>query len=242
MAPTLRVTKLILIAASSCIVRAWVTPSNQRVNRKTTPRKMKLSMAVSIKSSGGQSKRIQQKMIDFIEIEPKETVDSSRVKGKLPSDDDLAPVVRTMAMAADMRKADNIVAMRISKISTIASFMIICSGNSRPQNQAIAAAIKDEVKENFGDQFVMLGNGAPEGSADSGWILLDYGDIMVHVMTPKSRLFYDIEGQWREKGGEYMDLEDVLLPDNASTELENEVPQVGGGMLDIAEQDDPFWS
>ena len=39
--------------------------------------------------------------------------------------------------------------------------------------------------------------GVPEGSADSGWILLDYGEVMVHIMTPKSRLFYDIEGQVR---------------------------------------------
>ena len=42
---------------------------------------------------------------------------------------------------------------------------------------------------------VGLKQGVPEGSADSGWILLDYGEVMVHIMTPKSRLFYDIEGQ-----------------------------------------------
>ena len=42
---------------------------------------------------------------------------------------------------------------------------------------------------------VGFNQGVPEGSADSGWILLDYGEVMVHIMTPKSRLFYDIEGQ-----------------------------------------------
>lgn len=56
-----------------------------------------------------------------------------------------------------------------------------------------------------------LGNGIPEGSADSGWILLDYGDVMVHVMTPKSRLFYDMEGVWRKRGGESLDLSNVLV-------------------------------
>jgi len=56
-----------------------------------------------------------------------------------------------------------------------------------------------------------LGNGIPEGSADSGWILLDYGDVMVHVMTPKSRLFYDMEGVWRKRGGESLDLSSVLV-------------------------------
>merc|ERR1711976_170272 len=111
---------------------------------------------------------------------------------------------------------------------------VICCGNSRPQNQAIAAAIKDDVEEEFEGEYCLLGNGVPEGNADSGWILMDYGDVMVHIMTPKSRLFYDIEGQWREKGGEYLDLSDVLLP-NAGP-MGTSTPQVGGTMEGISEE------
>jgi len=125
--------------------------------------------------------------------------------------------------------------MRISKVTTVAGFVIICTGNSRPQNQAIAAAIQDDIEEEFG--YGLRGNGVPEGSADSGWILLDFGDVMVHVMTPKSRLFYDIEGQWKGKGGEYMNLDDILIP--------NKVPEaaaLSGAMTGISEEDDPFWS
>jgi len=81
---------------------------------------------------------------------------------------------------------------------------VIVSGTSRPQNQAIAAAIVKDVEETFVDEITgvgkrCLGKGVPEGTADSGWILIDYGDVMVHVMTPKSRLFYDLEGQVRLK-------------------------------------------
>lgn len=192
---------------------------------------------------GRQSKKIQDEMLQSINTAPQGTdVDLSLLDLDVPpSLDELSPLVRTMATAADMRKADNIVAMRISKISTVASFIVICSGNSRPQNQAIAASIKDDVEKEFGGDYVMRGNGVPEGNADSGWILLDYGDVMVHVMTPKSRLFYDIEGQWREKGAEYMDLEDVLVKDFVMPPEVSE-KEAGSTMLGIAEEDDPFWS
>ena len=80
-------------------------------------------------------------------------------------------------------------------------FILICSGNSRPQNQAIAAAIADEVEDFYDEgEYVIRGNGVQEGNADSGWILLDYGDVMVHVMNPKSRLFMTLKvnGERRE--------------------------------------------
>ena len=126
----------------------------------------------------------------------------------------------------------------VSKVSTVAGFVVICTGNSRPQNQAIAAAIQDDVDEKFSGEFSLNGNGVPEGTSDSGWILLDYGDVIVHIMTPKSRLFYDIEGQWKDKGGEYMNLDDILLPNS----IDEEKTQMDGTMTGISEEDDPFWS
>ena len=178
-------------------------------------------------------------MMNFINepVSSSEAVDQSFVDEGPPQDDELAPLVRKIAKAADMRKAEGIVAMRISKVSTVAGFVVICTGNSRPQNQAIAAAIQDDVEEDFGEEYSLRGNGVPEGTADSGWILLDFGDVMVHVMTPKSRLFYDIEGQWKEKGAEYMSLDDVLLPNAAE-----EPTLMGGTMTGITEEEDPFWS
>jgi len=229
-----------MIASSFCLVEGWVTPPNQII-KVILPTTTELPMANG-PGGGRQTKQSQDDMLSSINAQPTETnVDLSLLANVPPHLDDLAPLIQTMAIAADKRKADNIVAMRISKLTTVTSFVIICSGNSRPQNQAIAAAIKDEVAEVYGEDWVIRGNGVPEGDADSGWILLDYGDIMVHVMTPKSRLFYDIEGQWREKGGEYMDLEDVLVKDFSPIQKEN-AEEVGSTMLGIAEEDDPFWS
>ena len=189
---------------------------------------------------GRQTKKQVQEMIKFMNEPVIEKVDQTKVDVGPPSSDELAPLVKVIAKAADMRKADDVVAMRIAKLSTVAGFVVICSGNSRPQNQAIAAAITDDVTEEFDGEYVLLGNGVPEGNADSGWILLDYGDVIVHIMTPKSRLFYDIEGQWREKGGEYLDLSDVLLPNSGA--LGDSPPTAGGTMGGISEEDDPFWS
>ena len=109
----------------------------------------------------------------------------------------------------------------------------ISSGNSKPQNQAIAAAIKDDVSSEFN---ILPGStGVPEGSAESGWMVLDYGGVICHVMTPKSRLYYNIEGQWQDKGGEPMDLSDIIIP--------NTVDQViKGSGAEEPEEDDPFWS
>jgi len=82
---------------------------------------------------------------------------------------------------------------------------------------------------------------------------------MVHVMTPKSRLFYDIEGQWRERGGEYLDLSDVLVDElNAAAASSEEDGKKLVGLeksdedeeemmtmrerLDVEKEEDPFWS
>mmetsp|Transcript_14203 Transcript_14203/g.20289 ORF Transcript_14203/g.20289 Transcript_14203/m.20289 type:complete len:243 (+) Transcript_14203:69-797(+) len=226
-----------------CLVKAWV--STHIGNRKIrSPQQSGLHMAGP--GGGRQSKKNQQEMIEFMNEPMEESVDISRTSPGPPGDDDLAPLVRTIARAADMRKAEGIIALRVSKVSSVTGFVLVVSGNSRPQNQAIASAIIDEVKEDFGEEFEIRGNGVPEGNADSGWILLDYGDVMVHIMTPKSRLFYDIEGQWKEKGGEYMDLNEILLPNIPQT-TETTIntdgsAQVGGGMGGLSEEEDPFWS
>lgn len=174
----------------------------------------------------------QKGMINFIE-EPMDSTVGDGPCGVPPEADDLAELVRCAVAAADGRKADNVVAIRVSDVSTVTSFVVIASGNSRPQNQAIAAAVKSDVQEQFG--LLPGSTGVPEGSADSGWIVLDYGSVMFHVMTPKSRLFYNVEGRWVEDGGEYMDLSDILIPDSPMVAM-------GKKELDVPAEDDPFWS
>ena len=177
-------------------------------------------------------------MLDFIDepVTSEEMVGDSDSIAIAPEDDELADIVRSIIRAADGRKAENIVAMRVSKVSTVTSFVVIATGNSRPQNQAITAVVKKDIEEEFG--LLPGANGVPEGSADSGWMILDYGSVMVNVMTPKSRLFYNIEGKWKDQGGEYMDITDAILPNVVPVEE----TVVGDTMEGIPEEEDPFWS
>lgn len=211
------------------------------------------SSSSSLHMATGKGKRAQQRKIDdfvdFMEAPPGndghfEVEDAYTGDDAGPNADSLAPLVRCIVRAADMRKAEDIRAIRVSKLTATTSFVVVVSGNSRPQNQAIAASVQSSVSDFESRDKRTKGNGVPEGSADSGWILLDYGDVMVHVMTPKSRLFYDIEGKWEK--GEDMDLRELLVPNSMSgaADLENNgaAAGLGGGMANLDEEDDPFWS
>ncbi len=154
-------------------------------------------------------------------------------KYSVNTDETLLPLVECIVTAADGRKAEDIVALQVNHVSTLTSVLVIVSGNSRPQNQAIAAAITRDVQDELGQR--PGGNGVPEGSAESGWILLDYGSVMVHIMTPKSRLYYNVEGQWKEKGGVAMNIDYLLVPNQV-------VGKRDDAKMEPAPEDDPFWS
>ena len=227
-------------------------PSSRPRSTSTTVHARKGSRGTKRTTSDGETRRSRPQVGDLlanIAAPPSShySVDPTDVPSGPVGEDPLAPLVHCIALAADMRKATDIAALRVTRCTTITEFVILVSGTSRPQNQAIAAAVANDVAEMF-DGKRCIGNGVPEGTADSGWILLDFGEVMVHVMTPKSRLFYDLEGQWRERGGEYMDLSGVLpdgAPDeekkDALGEQENDMLSMRE-RLDVQKEDDPFWS
>lgn len=236
------------IASSFC--DAWSATTTTRMmmptttialNTRTTVASTSLHMSRNHKQRREERNRYKNdnNMLDFID-EPMSSVEMVGDEVLVqPEDDELADLVRCIVKAADGRKADNIVAMRISKISTVTSFVVIATGNSRPQNQAITAVVKDDVNEEFA--LLPGATGVPEGTADSGWSLLDYGSVMVHVMTPKSRLFYNLEGRWKDQGAEYMDITDEILP-NSPIEQQQQEGEEKGTMQGLSEEEDPFWS
>lgn len=131
-------------------------------------------------------------------------------------DEDVMDMLRIIVQAADGRKASEIVALHVTECTSLCDVMVICSGNSRLQNQAIAKSIEKDLMDV--SQVVVV----PQGTADSGWMLLDYGSIMIHVMTPKSRLYYNLEGQWVDKGGQYMTLEHWMQLPNTTVRYNKE--------------------
>ncbi|KAL3800906.1 hypothetical protein ACHAW5_009916 [Stephanodiscus triporus] len=211
---------LVLATTSRAFQATSLPPSQSSRATKTTTTPLRMSSRKGNRGSQKQvstntSKRTRPQVNDVLSsiTSPPEfpySVDPSDLPPGPVSSDPLVPLVHTIVKAADMRKASDIVAMRVTSCTSLTNFVVIISGTSRPQNQAIANAVSRDVEDSH-DGRRCLGNGIPEGSADSGWILLDYGEVMVHVMTPKSRLFYDMDGVWRVRGGEYLDLSDVLV-------------------------------
>lgn len=96
--------------------------------------------------------------------------------------------LRCAELAFD-KKAYDIRALDISKVSTIADFLVIISGNSDRQVQAIADSIRIGLKK-YGKVNDI------EGENEGKWIVMDYGDVLVHIFHDPLRSYYDLDGLW----------------------------------------------
>ena len=104
--------------------------------------------------------------------------------------------------AIDDKKGQDIKIIDIHNVSVIADYFVIASGTNSNQVQAIV----DNVEEQLG----RAGFEAKqiEGNRNSSWILMDYGDVIIHVFDEENRLFYDLERIWRD--GKELDSADFL--------------------------------
>lgn len=106
--------------------------------------------------------------------------------------EDVKKFVLTACDAADNKKAGDIKVLDIRDISPIADYFIICSGSSPIQVRAIADEIEEKI-ENAGYELYHK-----EGYESSRWILLDFGEIIIHVFHEEERNFYNIERLWAD--------------------------------------------
>jgi ribosome-associated protein len=95
----------------------------------------------------------------------------------------------TSRVAAD-KKAMDVVVLDMRDVSSITDYFLICSGGSERQVQAIADAIDEQLTQSG---IASLG---VEGYREGRWILMDYGDVIVHVFSRDTREFYDLERLW----------------------------------------------
>lgn len=104
--------------------------------------------------------------------------------------------------AIDDKKGQDIKIIDIHNVSVIADYFVIASGTNSNQVQAIV----DNVEEQLG----RAGFEAKqiEGNRNSSWILMDYGDVIVHVFDEENRLFYDLERIWRD--GKFLEMDAFL--------------------------------
>jgi ribosome-associated protein len=99
-------------------------------------------------------------------------------------------VVRVAAHAALDKKAIDVAVLDLQGLSTIADFFLVCSARSTTQAETIAEAIRGALRAEG------VRPRHNEGSAESGWLLLDYGDVVVHVFLEETRGFYALERLW----------------------------------------------
>lgn len=94
--------------------------------------------------------------------------------------------------ACDETKSQNFLALDVRRITPIADYFAICSGTSVTHIKSIADNVQDKLRE---DAKVRA---KPQGGAESFWIILDYGDVILHVFDETTREFYDLERLWSD--------------------------------------------
>ncbi len=110
-------------------------------------------------------------------------------------------MAKTAYQSLSEKKADDIKIIDISGISVLADYFIIADGSNQHQIEAMCDAVEED----------LFKAGMPvkqkEGNRNSSWILMDYGDIIVHVFSKEDRLFYDLERIWGD--GKFIDISEL---------------------------------
>jgi ribosome-associated protein len=99
--------------------------------------------------------------------------------------------VGTIVTAADDKKAGDIAILKVADICYLTDYFIIITGYSTTQVRAISDAIEGAMEIEWQQSPRQV-----EGKTEGSWILMDYGDIIVHVFLPKEREFYNLEAFW----------------------------------------------
>ena len=106
---------------------------------------------------------------------------------------ELDPEVQLAIKCASDKKAFDMVALDLRDIASFTEFFIIASGSNQRQVQAIADEINEQLKKQLSSRPVRI-----EGYSSADWVLLDYGDFIVHIFNGESREFYDLARLWRD--------------------------------------------
>jgi ribosome-associated protein len=103
-------------------------------------------------------------------------------------------IFKSIIAAIQEKKAENLVSLDLRKIpEAVADFFIICEANNQPQIRAITDNVEDKVKKDCGESPYHY-----EGKQHMQWVLIDYVNVVVHIMMPEQRKFYKLEEMWSD--------------------------------------------
>lgn len=129
-----------------------------------------------------QEKSLQRENLDSVEL----------VETKTPFAG-LDETVKLALHCAGEKKAFNMIALDLREIASFTEFFIIASGANSRQVQAIANEINERLKKDLNNKPIRI-----EGYSGGEWVLLDYGDFVVHIFEKEARDFYDLQRLWRD--------------------------------------------
>jgi len=107
--------------------------------------------------------------------------------------DSLDPELQLALKCISEKKGEKIVGLDLRDIASFTEYFIIASGTNQRQVQAIADEINEQLKKQLGTRPVRI-----EGYSSAEWVLLDYGDFIVHIFNGEARDFYDLARLWRD--------------------------------------------
>ena len=91
------------------------------------------------------------------------------------------------------KKAVDVLLLDMREQTTIADYFLLCNSTNERQLRAIAEAVREDAKQKAG-----VGGATVEGDYRSGWVLVDFGDLMVHIFSEEKRTYYNLEELWQE--------------------------------------------
>jgi ribosome-associated protein len=119
---------------------------------------------------------------------------SSANKQNQPQTVEPDEAIMIAAQAAGEKKATDIVILDLRQIASFTEYFVLCTGANARQVSAIADSVEEQLRK-VGKRPLHT-----EGYSSAEWILLDYGDFIVHIFSSASRRFYDLERLWRDAG------------------------------------------
>jgi ribosome-associated protein len=118
---------------------------------------------------------------------------SIEITNNLTPFSELDEEVKLALHSASEKKASGLVALDLREVASFTEFFIIASGANQRQVQAIADEIEEQLKKQLKSKAVRT-----EGYSSAEWVLMDYGDFIVHIFEKNAREFYDLERLWRD--------------------------------------------
>ena len=101
-------------------------------------------------------------------------------------------MARAIVGALEDKKGENILLLDIKEIASFTDYFVLCTGTSDRMLDALADAVLETVRRPHRRR------GQQQGEAREGWVIVDYGDVVVHLFSPDQREYYDLEELWKD--------------------------------------------